>query len=269
MPTNLFSFSNSCLLLISAALIVYLVSLWRFVKRNTEPEILKVTQKPVARFASVYAGYFLLLCVLASGGFFLKQTMPPRFVLIFLPMLLSIVFLTTAKTNKTLQFLARVPPSALILVQSFRILVEVLFLQFLKEKLIPEELSFHGRNYDLLIGVLALPVGYLYLKKYNFARKAGIAFNILGLLSLINIFSIVIFSLPSPFRIYNTLYLPTYFPGVMIVFLVSQAIYLHILSLKQLLAGRELQPLGKAGVEKVNSEARVVTTTKTKENLLA
>lgn len=250
MPANPFSFSDICLLLISAGLIAYLFFLWRFVKRNTEPENSKAFLKPVVRFAAVYACYFLLVCILASQGFFLVMTMPPRFLLIFLPVLLGVVLLLTASVNGALQFLATIPPVAFILIQSFRIFVEVLFLQFLKEKLIPVELTFHGHNYDILIGVLALPVSYLFLKKHPFARKAGIVFNILGLLSLINIFSIVIPSLPSSFRVYDTLYLPAYFPGVMIVFVATLAIYLHLLSLKQLLAIRPIQEPKEPGTEK-------------------
>jgi hypothetical protein len=38
---------------------------------------------------------------------------------------------------------------------------------------------------------------------------------------------------------YDTLHLPTYFPGVLIVFLASSALYLHVLSLRQLLALKE------------------------------
>jgi hypothetical protein len=97
------------------------------------------------------------------------------------------------------------------------------------------ELSLHGRNYDLWIGVLALPAGYLFLRKHSVARKTGIAFNIIGLLSLVNIFSIAVPSMPSSFRVYDMLYLPTYFPGILIVFLASAAIFVHILSLRQLL----------------------------------
>jgi hypothetical protein len=249
MPANPFSPSNICLLLISAGLVVYLLFLWRFAKRNTASENSAASLKPVVRFAAIYAGYFAFLCMLAGGGFFLVQTAPPRPLLIFLPLFLSIVLLSTAKANGALHFLPAIPPAALIVIQSFRILVELLFLQFLKEGLLPEELSFHGRNYDLLIGVLALPVAYLFWRKHAFARKAGIAFNILGLLSLVNIFTIVIPSLPSSFRVYDPLYLPMYFPGVMIVFAASLAIYLHILSLKQLLAIRSIQARNESGVE--------------------
>ena len=122
------------------------------------------------------------------------------------------------------------------------------------EGIIPVELSLQGRNFDLWIGVLAVPTGYLFLIKHKLANKAAVVFNWLGLLSLANIFSIVVPSMPSPFRVYNMLYLPTYFPGILIVFLASAAIYLHILSLKQLLHKRS-EPVLKSGVKVANHEA--------------
>lgn len=258
MAIHPFSLSNIFLLLISAGLVVYLFFVWHLMKRNTEPKNLKVFQKPVVRFVTIYAAYFFIVCMLASQNFFRVTTMPPRFLLIFLPMLLGIVLLSIAKTNGALRFLATIPPIALIIIQSFRILVEVLFLQFLKEKLIPEQLSFHGRNYDLLIGLLALPIGYLFWKKDAVAKKTGVIFNVLGLLSLANIFSIVIPSLPSSFRIYDTLYLPVYFPGIFIVFLASAAVYLHILSLKQLLAVPSIQPLEKKKAKEQLTQSQLV-----------
>lgn len=234
MPAHPFSFPNICLLLIAAFLIGYLFFLWRIAKQNTKPEIFKASQKPVVRFASAYACYLIAISVLAGFGFFRVVTMPPRFLFVFLPLLAGVGLLLKAKKSIAMQLLTAVPPVALILIQSFRVLVELLFLRFAKEGLLPEQLSFHGRNYDLLIGVLAVPAGALFLIKNPWARKAGIAFNALGLLSLANIFSIVLLSVPSPFRIYNTFYLPAYFPGVAIVFLASLAVYLHVLSMRQL-----------------------------------
>jgi hypothetical protein len=127
-------------------------------------------------------------------------------------------------------------------VQVYRLFIELVFIRFASEKIIPVELSIHGRNYDLWIGVLALPVAALFFTSSRLAVKAGIAFNILGLLSLVNIITIAVPSMPSPFRVNEMLYLPTYFPGITIVFLASAAIFLHIISLRQLLAMKEAIP---------------------------
>jgi hypothetical protein len=197
-------------------------------------------KKPVLRFVSVYTVYFTVISLLAANQFFAVVTMPPRFVLIFLPLLLIIVLLSKAGLNRSLSFLKYVPPVLLIVVQVYRLFIELVFIRFASEKIIPVELSIHGCNVDLWIGVLALPVAALFIAGSRLAVKAGIAFNVLGLLSLANIFSIAVPSMPSPFRVYNMLYLPTYFPGITIVFLASAAIFLHILSLRQLLSIKQM-----------------------------
>ena len=241
MSTNAFSSAHILLMLISAGLIIYLISLWQISKRKYSPVQWIKARTPIVRFASIYSLYFASVCLLAGLGFFRVVTMPPRFLLIFLPMVLSVVLLATAKVKGSVSILSSIPPAALIAVQSFRTVIELLLVQFLNAKLVPVEMSLHGRNFDVLIGILALPTAYLFWKKYRFARVFGIAFNILGLLSLLNIFSIVAFALPSTIQKYDTLYLPTYFPGVMIVFVATLAIYLHILSLKQLTVAKKIQ----------------------------
>ena len=231
-----FSVSNLWLVLLSAGLIVYFILLGRWLKQKTPQAVFTTFQKPVLRFATVYAVYIILICVLAANQFFQVITMPPRFLLVFLPLVLSVFLLLKAKPDRSLGFLQFIPPAMLITVHVYRLIIELVFIQFANEKIIPVELSIHGRNYDLWIGVLALPFGYLVYKQTALANKAGILFNILGLLSLVNIFTIVIPAMPSPFRVYEPLQLAAYFPGILIVFLASSAIFLHILSWRQLLA---------------------------------
>ena len=251
MAINPFSASNIFLVLISAGLALYLGWLWQRIRQSSGATEFKRLRKPVAIFLGLYALYFSGISVLAANGFFTEATMPPRFLVVFLPLLSMVVLFCRAKMNGPLRFLSAVPPSLLIGVQVYRLLIELVFLQFANEKIIPEELSFHGRNLDLVIGVLALPVAFLFHKKHRVARKAGLLFNVLGLLSLVNIFSIAIPSLPSPFRVYDTLYLPTYFPGILIVFLASFAIFLHLLSVRQLMVLKKMEGPKEPGVTKI------------------
>ena len=238
MSFNPFSTSNLCLVLLSAGLLAYFTFLWRLVKQKAPSTALATFKKPVIRFAAAYGSYMVVICLLATNHFFQVMTMPPRFLLVFIPLLLTVGLLTKAKLSRSLRFLQFIPPVLLIFIHVYRLFIELVFIQFAHEKIIPVELSIHGRNYDLWIGVLALPVGFFVYKQHAMARKAAILFNVLGLLSLVNIFSIVIPSMPSPFRMYEPLYLAAYFPGVLIVFLASSAIFLHILSLRQVLASK-------------------------------
>lgn len=239
MPLHPFSLSNLSLVFLTASLLFFLLRLWHKALATASSEEKNRFQKPVKQFAAAYAVYATAVTVLAALGFFNVVTMPPRFLLIFLPMLFVVVILARAGRTGALSFLSFVPPALLTGIHVYRLFIELVFLQFAREGLVPEVLSFQGRNPDLFIGVLALPVAFLFWKRRRLSRIAGIGFNVLGLVSLLNIFSLAIRSLPSAFRVYPVLYLPTYFPGILIVFLASAAVFLHVLSLRQLLPARQ------------------------------
>src|SRR4029078_1824821 len=89
-----------------------------------------------------------LLTILSSKGFFSDfSKLPPRPALAIL-MPLPFVLLT-AFSNKGAQLLQAMPPQWLVLMQSFRIVVELLiWFAFLNGKL-PGQMSFEGRNFDV------------------------------------------------------------------------------------------------------------------------
>lgn len=185
-----------------------------------------------------------LLTVLSYKGFFADfSKLPPRPVLAMLipfPFILLIAF-----SHKGTKLLQSVPPQWLVLMQSFRILVELLlWFAFMADKL-PVQMTFEGRNFDVITGILALPVGYILLKKKTYASKLAIVFNITGILLLLNILVIAVLSMPTSFRYFmneptNTLVARFPFillPGV----LVPIAYTLHIFSLRQLLVKKQSQ----------------------------
>ena len=183
-----------------------------------------------------------LLTVLSYKGFFADfSNVPPRPALalvIPLPFILIIAF-----SGKGTQLLQSVPRHWLVYMQSFRIAVELLlFLAFMAGKL-PVQMTFEGRNFDIVTGILALPVGYLLVRKKNYATKLAVAFNVIGILLLLNILVIAVLSMPTPLRHFmnepsNTLVAQFPFillPGV----LVPVAYALHIFSLRQLLTKQD------------------------------
>jgi hypothetical protein len=182
-----------------------------------------------------------VLIVLSYKGFFTDfSKLPPRpalAILIPLPFVLLIAF-----SRKGTQLLGSVPPQWLVFMQSFRIFVELLiWFAFMANKL-PVQMTFEGRNYDVITGILALPVGYLLAGKRSYASKLAIAFNIAGILLLLNILVIAVLSMPTSIRYFmnepsNTLVAQFPFillPGV----LVPIAYTLHIFSLRQSLTKR-------------------------------
>jgi hypothetical protein len=197
-------------------------------------------QKIVFAASVIIAIWIAWLVILSLKGFFADfSKLPPRpalAVIVPLPFILMFAF---SKTGTKL--LLTVPNHWLVWMQSFRIIVELLLLfAFLGGKL-PVQMTFEGRNFDVLTGILALPVGYWLFKRKKGAKRLVIAFNIAGLVLLINVLVIAVLSMPTPLRVFtnepaNTLVAQFPFillPGV----LVPIAYGLHILSLRQMLLG--------------------------------
>jgi hypothetical protein len=235
MSIDKFSLPNLILLAASVVVLCYLYYVWTIIRDNASPAQMNSVSKKPKWFAIAYGLYLIIIFALGSTGFFATVTMPPRLAIIFIPIMATVILLVVSKISTSLNFLTLVPPATLVSIQAFRIAIEFGLTQFYADKIIPVELTFHGRNFDIAIGLLAIPIAYLLFTKQKLSTKLGIAFNILGLISFINITSIAVSSFPSPFRIYDTNYLPTYFPGILITFLAPVACYFHVLSLKQLM----------------------------------
>ena len=179
------------------------------------------------------------LTILSINGFFTDfSKLPPRPALAMLLPLPIIMLIAFSKTGTRL--LQTVPSHWLVFMQSFRIVVELLLLFAFMAGKLPVQMTFEGKNFDVVTGVLALPVGYLLARKKSYASKLGIAFNIVGIILLVNILVIAVLSMPTSIRYFmnepsNTLVGQFPFillPGV----LVPIAYTMHIFSLRQLLA---------------------------------
>jgi hypothetical protein len=180
-----------------------------------------------------------LLTILSSNGFFTDfSKLPPRPALAMLIPLPIIILIAFSKTGT--QLLQTVPSHWLVFMQSFRIIVELLLLFAFMAGKLPVQMTFEGRNFDVITGVLALPAGYLLARKKRYASKLAMAFNIIGILLLLNILVIAILSMPTSIRYFmnepsNTLV--GQFPFILLPgALVPIAYTMHIFSLRQLLA---------------------------------
>lgn len=184
---------------------------------------------------SVILGWTVLLLVLSYNGFFGDSSaFPPKPALAMLTPLPIILMIAFSKTGA--QLLKVVPPQWLIYMQSFRIAVELLLLMAFINGKLPVQMTFEGRNFDILTGIFALPVGYMIAK--NYSSRLAVIFNVIGALLLINILVIAVLSMPSPIRYFmnepaNTLVAQFPFillPGV----LVPIAYSMHVFSLRQI-----------------------------------
>ena len=202
----------------------------------------KLSRKILLQAIVIVALWTVVLLMLSTKGFFADfNTLPPRpalAIIIPLPFVLLITF-----SKRGTELLTSTPPQWIVFMQSFRIGVELLLLLAFMKNMFPVQMTFEGRNFDIITGLLALPVGYLLASKKPNARKLAIAFNIIGLLLLLNILVIAVLSMPTSFRHFmnepaNTLVAEFPFillPGV----LVPIAYTLHIFSLRQLLTSEK------------------------------
>jgi hypothetical protein len=141
--------------------------------------------------------WILLQAVLGAGGFYsVTDSLPPRiFVFGVLPALLLIVIYFVFFR---LTFIDRLPLRHLTLLHIVRVPVELVLLWLYTGGLVPRIMTFEGWNFDILSGLLA--VYFAAFRGGSVKRSLLIAYNIVGIVLLINIVSIAILSLPTPLQ---------------------------------------------------------------------
>lgn len=190
-------------------------------------------------------GYWLIMgcwlamvSVAAFSGFTSNfDSMPPGLPMFIFPPLVALIFVLKSKTTNEL--LQNIPPKYLVNFQMFRVPVEILLWLLLLVNVIPVQMTFEGRNFDILAGLTAPIASILWFTKGKQNRTMGIIWNVLCLLLLLNIVVVAILSMPLPFRVFMNEPANTEvgkFPVVLLpTFLVPMAYYFHALSIKQLL----------------------------------
>ena len=174
---------------------------------------------------------------LALSGFIADfSTIPPRFILLIFPLLIVITAITFSKVFA--EIIIHVPSSWLLHIQFFRFFVEILLWMLFIQEIIPVQLTFEGRNFDILVGITGPVVAYLVYHKKLLSENVVFYWNIAGLLLLINIVGMAILSTPSPFRMFmnepaNTIVVK--FPFVLLPgILVPLAYTSHFFSLRKM-----------------------------------
>jgi len=175
-----------------------------------------------------------LLALLAEMNFFATWT-PPR-----IPPFLIIPFAAMIWWSRKPSFkkvVSNIPPSALVYAQSFRIYVEIVLWLLLVESVLPVQMTFEGYNFDVLVGITALVMGYLVQKKLV-SNRVLLWWNIGGIILVSTIVTIAILSFPGATRLFmnepaNTVV--SYMPFIWLpAFVVPMAYFLHLASIVQL-----------------------------------
>ena len=177
---------------------------------------------------------------LSINGFFQNfEAMPPRtFAFGPLPFfVLAVVYLIFFR-----KFLAEIPLAPFTLIHVIRIPVEFVLLWLYQQGLVPVEMTFEGRNFDILSGITAPIVYFLAFRGGRVNRPLLIAWNLAALALLANIVTIAVLAFPSPFQMVG-LRQPnigvTYFPFIWLpAVIVPIVFFCHVTSLWKLIAQR-------------------------------
>ena len=135
------------------------------------------------------------------------------------------------------RIVAEVPLAGLVGYQVFRVPLEWVLHELYSEGVIPVQMTYAGRNFDVVTGVLAAALG-LWLWAGHRTVWLVVVWNIMGLALLVNIVTIAILSTPVPFRYFMNdppNLLPSTFPYVWLpTFLVQAALFGHLVVFRAL-----------------------------------
>ena len=148
--------------------------------------------------AAAAAAWLAAVAGLALSGFLRDyDARPPRFALVVAPAILASLAIALSPLGGRL---ARGLPVAWIIgFQAFRVPVELVLHRLFTEGVIPAQMTWEGRNLDVLTGLAALPVAWL-ASRERLPRWGAVAFNVAGLALLVNIVAVAILSMPYRFR---------------------------------------------------------------------
>jgi hypothetical protein len=177
----------------------------------------------------VALGWLVVPGVLAARGVLDRwQPPPPALVLIGV---LTVATVVLALSPVGARFASSVPLAGLVGDQFFRVPVEWTLHRLFVEGVVPVQMTYAGRNFDILSGISAAMVALLLVARRG-GRGLVLAWNLVGLGLLANIVVIAALSAPTPLRHFMNEpanRLPGMFPYVWLpTFLVQAALFGHI-----------------------------------------
>lgn len=180
----------------------------------------------------VATAYLLIPALLAYAGALDRYNPLPAPALVMVP-ILTVFTVAIVFSPVGARLVRAVGVAWLVAFQVFRVPVELLLHRLYQEGIVPVQMTYAGRNFDIVTGITAALLGWWLLRERRPPRALVLAWNVLGLALLVNIVTIAVLSTPVPFRAFlegppNTL--PSVFPFVWLPsFLVQMALAGHLL----------------------------------------
>jgi len=149
--------------------------------------------------AAILAAAWIAATGIAAARGVLRMWGPPTMGPVLVGMLVIAIGVALSPLGR--RIVANVSIAALVGYQGFRVLVELLLHRAYVEGLMPVQMSWSGRNFDVVSGVTALLLG-AWLATGRRSRGLVLAWNVLGVLLLANIIAVALLSAPTPFRVF-------------------------------------------------------------------
>lgn len=158
------------------------------------------------RAASFRKGLIIILLLLLFASAlmsvteFLQKTdvLPPRMAAVLLPPFLLIALVFSLPRGR--RWVNGLNSTYLVLLHTVRVAVEIGLAGLFLHGAVPELMTYHGRNFDILAGLTAPLVYFFGIRKKVLGPLFLFVWNVLGLLLLVNIMVHGILSAPSPFQ---------------------------------------------------------------------
>jgi hypothetical protein len=150
-----------------------------------------------ARTLSVLLAWLLLQTELSiSGVYVAPEALPPRLTLALVPALLVIGLLFLTRRGQV--YVDGLRLETLTWLHVVRVPVELVLFGLFLHKVVPDLMTFEGRNWDILSGLSAPMVYYAVFRWKKLGRIALLGWNILCLGLLFNVVVTALLAVPSP-----------------------------------------------------------------------
>lgn len=155
-----------------------------------------------AALAAIGCGLWIgITGVAGARGVLRFDGRPPTMVVLLLLVLVLAFGVALSPVGRRLAL--GIPVAALVGFQGFRVLVELAMHRAYSEGLMPVQMSYSGRNFDIVSGLTALAVGaWLATGERPAWRRVVFAWNSLGVILLINILAVALLSAPTRLRVF-------------------------------------------------------------------
>ncbi len=151
------------------------------------------------RTLGVLLGWLLVQSALGLSGFYATPAaLPPRLLLAVLPPVLMGVGLVLSQAGRA--YLDGLRLETLTVLHTVRVPVELVLLGLYLHHVVPQLMTFEGRNWDIFSGLSAPVMYYLVFRRKLLGTKALLMWNIVCLGLVLNILVNALLSVPGPLQ---------------------------------------------------------------------